>query len=456
MGMALLHAGVGDADELGVVQVLDGCGSAVAHAASESADELIDDFLDGALVGDSPGNAFGHELLGVLDVSLEVAVLRAALHGFEGAHAAVALELTSVVDDGVAWAFFRSGHQRAYHDAVAAGCEGFHHIAAVAQTSVGYEGNACPLQGTGYVIDGTELWHADACYDAGGADAARPDADLHAVGSCLYEHTGGIAGGDVAHYDIYIGEHLLGFAQLFDDELAVAVCRIDDDGIDVGLYECTNAIHRVGCDAHSGGYAQAALAVLTGHGLVLGLRDVLVGYQANEFVVIVQDGKFLYLVLLQYLCCCAEVGLQVRRDEVLARHHLVDGAVDVLLETEVAIGDDAFQVALVIDHGNAADVVFRHQFEGIADAAAQFDGDWVVDHAVLGTLHDGHLAGLLLDAHVLVYDSDASFAGNGYCHGCFGNGVHRCRHEGNLQFDVAREKRLERYRAGKNLGIGGN
>ena len=111
LGMTLEDAGVGDADELGVVQVINGCSTTIAHAAAEAAYELVDDLLNRAFVGHAACDAFGHELLGVLDVPLEVAVFASALHCLERTHAAIALELSAVVDDGIARAFLCAGNQ---------------------------------------------------------------------------------------------------------------------------------------------------------------------------------------------------------------------------------------------------------------------------------------------------------------------------------------------------------
>src|SRR3954453_9474617 len=90
----LAQPGAGDADERGVLQVGDRRGAAVAHRLPQTADQLVDDRRERPLVGDPALDAFRHELLDVLDVPLEVAVLRerAGAHRAEGAHPAVLLE----------------------------------------------------------------------------------------------------------------------------------------------------------------------------------------------------------------------------------------------------------------------------------------------------------------------------------------------------------------------------
>ena len=231
---------------------------------------------------------------------------------------------------------------------------------------------------------------------------------------------------------------------------------VDDDGVGAGVDQCLHAVEGVGGDAHSGGHAQAALLVLAGHGLVLGLGDVLIGDEPHQVVVLVHHGQLLNLVLLQNLGSVHQVRLLVRGDEVLLRHHLLYGAVQAALKAQVAVGDDAHEALLVVDHGYASDVVFGHDVKSLCHGAAAGNGDGVVDHAVLSTLDDGHLACLLVDGHVLVDDADASLAGDGNGHLALGDGVHGSRHKGHVQLDVAREAGFQLYRLGQYFRVSGN
>src|SRR5262245_36116512 len=71
-----------DADELRVLHLLDRRRAAVAHRLADAADELVQDRPERPLVRDAALDPLGDELLNVLDVALEVAVLRepARLH----------------------------------------------------------------------------------------------------------------------------------------------------------------------------------------------------------------------------------------------------------------------------------------------------------------------------------------------------------------------------------------
>src|SRR3954452_6228670 len=74
--VGLAQPGAGDADELGVLHLCGRRGAAIAHRLPEPADELVDDRRERALVGDAALDPLRHQLLDVLDVALEVAVLR--------------------------------------------------------------------------------------------------------------------------------------------------------------------------------------------------------------------------------------------------------------------------------------------------------------------------------------------------------------------------------------------
>ena len=436
--------------------MLNVAGSAIAHARTQTARELIDHLLHRSLVGHAAGNALGHQLLHVLRVGLEVAVLRAVLHGLQRAHAAIALELTAVVDDGVAGALLGASHQRAYHHARSAGCQRLHHVARIAQSAIGDEGHAGALQGAEHIVDGAQLGHAHTGHHTRGADAARAYAHLHGVGTVLHQQAGSLAGGNVAHHNVNILKRGLGLAQLLHHALRVAMGRVDDNGVGTGTHQRLHAVERVNGDTHAGSHAQAALVVLAGHGLVLCLGDVLIGDEAHQAASLVHHGQLLNLVLLQNLGGIRQVGLLVSGHQVLLRHHVLHGAVQPALEAQVTVGDNAHQVLLVVHHGNAANVILRHDFQRLGHRAAQRDGHGVVDHAVLSTLHNGHLAGLVLNRHVLVDDANAALAGNGNGHLALGDGVHGSRHKGHVQVNVARKAGFQLYRLRQHLRIGGN
>ena len=226
----------------------------------------------------------------------------------------------------------------------------------------------------------------------------------------------------------------------------MTVGGVDDDGVDASVHQGLHAVQRVGRHTDAGSHAQTALVVLARHGLVLGLRDVLIGNQSHQVVVLVHHGQLLYLVLLQNVGSRRQVGLLVRGDEVVLRHNLVHGTVQATLEAQVAVGHNAHQVALVVYHGNTANVILRHDVQSLGNGRPQGNGYRVVYHTVLGTLHNCNLASLVLYRHILVDDADAALASNGNSHLALRHRVHGSRHEGHVQHNVTREARLQFYR----------
>ena len=188
--------------------------------------------------------------------------------------------------------------------------------------------------------------------------------------------------------------------------------------------------------------------------MVLYFGNILIGNQSDEFPLVVHDGQLLDLVVEQHV---GRMG-QLRRmggDEVLRGHHLRNQAVHVALETQVAVGDDADQPPLGVDHGDAADLVLLHQRERVAHGVLLGDGDRVVNHAVLGAFHTAHVRGLLGDGHVLVDHADPAFTSQRNSHRRFGNGVHGSGHNGDVEFDISRKAAGDVYFARQHLRIGG-
>src|SRR5207302_8884620 len=107
----LSEPGTGDAHEARGLHLFDGRRPAVTHRLAHAADQLVHDRRERAFVGDAPLDAFWHKLVDVLDVSLEVSILRERPppHRTERAHAAVLLEAFSLHEDHVTRRLFRAG-----------------------------------------------------------------------------------------------------------------------------------------------------------------------------------------------------------------------------------------------------------------------------------------------------------------------------------------------------------
>ena len=153
-------------------------------------------------------------------------------------------------------------------------------------------------------------------------------------------------------------------------------------------------------------------------------------------VLIVYNGELLNLVLLQNLCSVGKISLLMGSDEIFFRHHLVYEAVHMTLETQVTVGNDTHEMVLAIHNGDTTDMVFCHHPEGITHGLAAADRHRIIDHTILGTLDDSHLARLLIDRHILMYDTDTTFTGDSDSHRRLGDSIHSSCHEGDVKLDV--------------------
>ena len=108
-----------------------------------------------------------------------------------------------------------------------------------------------------------------------------------------------------------------------------------------------------GAHAHGRAHAQLALAVLAGVGVFGVLDDVLDGGQAAQLEGVVDDEHALEAVLVHQRLGFVEGGAFLHGDQtVLRRHDVAQGLVEAVFETQVAVGDDADQLA-PLDHRQA-------------------------------------------------------------------------------------------------------
>ena len=162
-------------------------------------------------------------------------------------------------------------------------------------------GNTCIFQYAIHIVDGTQLGHTHASHHTSGTDRAWADTHLDGISTVVDKHLGSLACSDVTNDDIDLGEHLLGFDQFLDHRLRMTMSRIDDDGIGTSVDESLHTIERISRHTHTCCHTQTSLLVLTGHRLVLGLGDILIGDESDQTVILVHNGQFLNLISLQDL-----------------------------------------------------------------------------------------------------------------------------------------------------------
>ena len=452
MGVALDQAGAGDADELGLfVQLGDGGAAGIAHAAFHTAHQLEDVIGQGAPVRHTTLYALRHQLFVAL---LEVAVLAAVLHGGDGTHTAVALELAALIDLALAGGFLAAGQQAAQHNGAGTGGQRLDDITGILDAAIGDDGDIILGGGAGGLIDGGDLRHADARHYTGGADGAGPDADLDAVGARFNEGLGTGGGGNVAGDEGDIGVKALDAGNRLEDVLAVAVGAVQRQYIHLGRYKGGGALLHIMADADGTGDQQTVVAVPGGVGVLLGFFDILDGDKAGKTEVLIHDGQLFHLTAQQQRLGFLQRDALRGGDEMILGHHLADGHIKAGHELEVTVGDDAHQPAVGIADGHAADMELAHQPVGIADEMIRRKGKGIIDDAVFAALDPVNLIGLLPDGHILVDDADAALPRHGDGHAAFGDGIHGGADQRGIQVDIPGQTGADIDIGGQNGAVG--
>ena len=56
-----------------------------------------------------------------------------------------------------------------------------------------------------------------------------------------------------------------------------------------------------------------------------------------------------------------------RCDEIFFRHHFPDFSLAVVFESQITVGENAYQFLVIVYDGNATDLIFFHQLQRITD-----------------------------------------------------------------------------------------
>ena len=240
----------------------------------------------------------------------------------------------------------------------------------------------------------------------------------------------------------------------------MAMGGIDHQEVDAGVDQALGALEARIADRGRRGGAEPALRVLGGVRVELRLLHVLDGDEADAAILIVDDDQLLDAVLVKQLLGLGLADRLAHRDQVLARHQLIDALLRVGGEADVAVGQDADQAAEVVaasaaavDDRDARDAVGLHQRQRVGKGGIRADHDRVHDHAALELLDLADLLGLLFRREVAVDDADAA----GLRHGDGEAGLGHCVHGGGddrqVELDLARDPRPEIGLAGQHLRV---
>ena len=189
-------------------------------------------------------------------------------------------------------------------------------------------------------------------------------------------------------------------------------------------------------------HEQPTIRRLAGQRVLLGLDEVLDGDEAAEMALVVDDRQALALMGPKEGRRVLTADADGASDERHRGHDLADSACAPLRdghETQVSVGDDAEELVVLVDDGQTGDAVLTAGLVELLEGGLGVDGDGVGDHARLGALDEVDLIRLVLDREVAVQDADSALAGHRNGHAGLGDGVHGAGEERDPQVEAAGE-----------------
>ncbi len=454
MHVRLAQAGVGDTHEACFfLQFANGAAAGVAHAGAQAAKQLMDVVRKRPAIGDATFDPFGDQFDIAFDIPLEVAVLAPLLHGAEAAHAAVGLVGAALIKNGFSGGLLGAGKQGPDHHYVSAGGNRLGDFTRILDAAVSDQGHTVFAGDPGHIADGSDLRHTHPGNDAGGADGTRTDADLDRIDPGLDQRLGRLAGGDVAGNQLQVGILAPGIDDGVDNPLGMTMGGVDDNHIDAGGHQRGDTFLAVGTDPDRGTDTQPADIVLAGIGVLAYLLDVLDGDQPLEVPLVVDHQQLFDPVLVQVLLGLFESGPGRHGHQIFLGHDIGDRLVEPGFETQVAVGEDADQLAFLAD-GNTGDPVGLHQVESFINLLFRLHGDRIDNHAAFRFFHLVDLKRLFGRSHVFVDDAHSPLARHGDGGTCLGHRIHGRRQQRHVETDGRGQLGGDVNLLGQNLGVG--
>ena len=248
----------------------------------------------------------------------------------------------------------------------------------------------------------------------------------------------------------------LDFAHALDHTLGMAMGGIDHHHVHAGGHQFFQPFVAVTAGTEGGTDTQLAGAVLRGFGVGVGLQDVLDGHEAAQLEGVVDHQHAFEAVLVHELLGVFGAGALAHGDQALLRRHdVAHRLVQLGLEAQVTVGDDAHHLA-PLDHRQAGDVMLARDGNDIAHTHAGGDGDGISDHTRLVPLDGQHFGSLLFGLEILVDDADAAQLGHDDGHAAFSHGVHRRGDERDVETDVSGQARAQRGIARDEVRVSGD
>ena len=224
--------------------------------------------------------------------------------------------------------------------------------------------------------------------------------------------------------------------QLTNHTSRVSVSSINNDSINTSSNKCLCAFHCISSHTNTSSNTKTTLLVLTCHWLILGFGNIFISNQTNEMVLTVDYWQFLNLILLQNLRSCSKISLLMSCYKVLLGHHIVNEFIQMTLKTKVTVGNNTHKMILLIYYRNTTDMVVCQHLKCILHCTTLKDSNRIVNHTILSSLHNSHLACLVFDTHILMNHTDTTFTRNRNRHRTLCNGVHSCCNERHIKINV--------------------
>ena len=237
----------------------------------------------------------------------------------------------------------------------------------------------------------------------------------------------------------------------------MSVGGVDQKDIDAGLDEslCPRLIARTCADGSAD--AETPKCILAGIRLSLGLLEVLDGNHSGEAEIVINDEDALDLMLLHKLLDLLTGGVLLCGDQLVLRgHDLGDRLLHVSDEAGVPSGDDADEEAVMINDRISGIAVLHGKCKNVSESHVGGYSGRSNHHSALEALYAADCLCLLLDAHVLVDESETALLGNGNSHLRARYGIHRSGNHRDVKGNILGQTGMEIGCVGKNSRMSGD
>ena len=226
---------------------------------------------------------------------------------------------------------------------------------------------------------------------------------------------------------------------------------VNREHVDLRLRHFLRSFQKVSRRANRRAHAQAAFVVFGRAWVFQFLLDVLDRDQALQVVFIVHYQQFFHAMLVQNFFRLFERRPHRYGDQVFLGHHLADGDIKAGFKAQIAIGQNADQLAIFQRDRHAGNLVLLHDLQRIRNLGVGRHGHGIDNHAALRPLHFVDFVRLLLDRQIAVNNPDPALLRHGNRHVRLGHRIHSRADNGNVQRNVARNLGLRVGRGRHNF-----